>query len=595
MDYFSYPLDTKTLIRKKLAIKNELLEQNHSWITKRIAVLGGSTTNEVVDQLELALLHYGIKAEFYQSEYGKYWEDGMFGNPALDGFAPDIIYIHTNWRNVKEFPSISDTEESVDKILDNEYTRFEQLWNSIKEKYQCPIIQNNFDRPDYRLMGNRDIWDYRGRSNFLSRLNQKFYLYAREHTSFYINDLDYIAQNFGLAEWSNSLYWNMYKYMCPMNAIPYLSFSIANIIKSLFGKNKKLIALDLDNTIWGGVIGDDGLEGIKIGKETPQGQSYYYFQKYCKELQKIGVVLAVNSKNDEDNAIAGLKHPEGVLRPDDFVSIKANWNNKDQNLRELADELSLGIDSFVFVDDNPAEREIIKNRLPAVAVPDMDVAENYIKILDESGYFETTTITEDDLSKTSQYKARAQAKKEQAVYENYDDYLKSLEMKAVVTEFDPICIQRIAQLTNKTNQFNLTTLRCSEDDIRHMQNAPDYICLCGRLIDKFADNGIVTVVSGKIKDDSLHIELWLMSCRVFKRGLEDLMMNELVKIVRNTNIRRIVGYYKPTPKNGLVKDFYSNMGFSFVKEESNGSTIWELDTLSYEMHTTMISMSSLWL
>lgn len=592
MDYFSYPLDTKTLLRKKIAIKKELREQDIVWTEKRVAVLGGSTTNEIVDQLELALLHYGIKAEFYQSEYGKFWEDAMFGNEILDSFYPDIIFIHTSWRNILRYPEIKNSSEEVSDMLKDEFARYETMWAALKSKFSCPIIQNNFDRPNYRLMGNRDIWDHRGRSNYIFNLNSMLYDYAKSQSSFYINDIDYIAQEYGLAQWSDSVYWNMYKYACPMNAIPYVSFSVANIIKSIFGKNKKLLALDLDNTLWGGVVGDDGVEGIKIGSEIPKGQVFYEFQRYCKDLQQIGVVLAVDSKNDEENALSGLNHPDGVLKPEDFVSIKANWNTKDQNLREISEELSLGMDSFVFADDNPAEREIVSKQLPMVSVPAMDGAEKYIQILDRSGYFEVTGISDEDLSKTSQYKARAEAKTAQASFSNYEEYLESLEMRAEITGFDPISVQRVAQLTNKSNQFNLTTLRCSEDDIRHMQDNPKYICLCGRLIDKFADNGIVTVVSGEIKEDALHIRLWLMSCRVLKRGLEDLMMNVLLEKARDRGIKKVYGYYYPTSKNNMVKDFYENVGFTLEKENTDGSTIWLLDVLSYVPKLTTIECKS---
>lgn len=590
MGYFSYPLDTKVLLRKKLAIKKELLQQDINWISKRVAVLGGSTTNEIVDQLELALLHHGIHAEFYQSEYGKFWEDGMFGNSTIDSFSPDIIYIHTNWRNIQVFPSMGDKPDDVDRLINDEYNRYMQLWQRLKEKFKCPIIQNNFDRPEYRLMGNRDIWDYRGKSNFISRMNQKFYEYAQEQTAFFINDIDYIAQSYGLTEWSDSLYWNMYKYMCPMNAIPYISLSVANIIKSIFGKNKKLLALDLDNTIWGGVVGDDGVDGIKIGKEIPQGQSYYAFQEYCKQLQQIGVVLAVDSKNDEDNAMAGLKHPDGVLRPEDFVAIKANWLQKDQNLRDMSDELSLGLDSFVFVDDNPAEREIVKKQLPDVAVPEISSAENYITEIDRQGYFEVTELSTEDLHKTDQYKARSAARNAQAAFADYSEYLKSLEMKAVITGFEAISIGRISQLTNKSNQFNLTTKRCTEEDIRNMQEDKNYICLCGRLIDKFGDNGIVTVVAGEIIDDALHIRLWLMSCRVLKRELEDVMMNVLVERAAEYGIKTIIGYYYPTPKNSMVKEFYGDMGFILSSDDEDGNTSWKMEVAEYKLRDTQIGL-----
>lgn len=582
MECFNYPLDTKTLYRKKAKIKHELLEQE-GLITKKIAVLGGSTTNEVVDQLNNFLLFYGISAEFYQSQYGQYWQDAVFGNEELDLFSPDIIYIHTSWRNIESFPDITDSEQEVNARLDSEFSRFSMMWDKLEEKYHCPIIQNNFDRPNYRLLGNRDIWDFRGRSNYISRLNQKFYSYAQLHNNFYINDLEYISQDYGLSEWSNSLYWHMYKCAMCMDAIPYVAQSIANLIKSIYGKNKKVLALDLDNTLWGGIVGDDGVEGIKIGPEVSKGQVYSEFQQYCKKLKDIGVVLAVDSKNEMENALAGLNHPDGTLRPDDFVDIKANWNPKDQNLREIADELALGIDSFVFADDNPAEREIISAQFPSVATPAMDRAENYIKILDHSGYFEVTTLSQEDMKKTEMYHAKAEARREIAAFADYGEYLDSLQMQAHIDDFKPIYLQRIAQLTNKSNQFNLTTLRCSEDDIRQMQGAADYICLCGRLTDKFADNGLVTVVIAKTEADVLHIRLWVMSCRVLKREMEDAMMNALVEEAKKRGIDKIIGHYYPTAQNGMVKDFYSTMGYTKIHEDEEGNTDWELIVSCYHM------------
>ena len=582
MDCFNYPLDTKTLYRKKTKIKHELSAQS-GLVIKKIVVLGGSTTNEVVDQLNNFLLFYGISAEFYQSQFGQYWQDAMFGNNELDSFSPDIIYIHTSWRNIENFPDITDSEQDVNVRLDSEFSRFAMMWDKLEEKYHCPIIQNNFDRPNYRLMGNRDIWDFRGRSNYISRLNQKFYSYAQLHNNFYINDLEYISQDYGLSEWNNSLYWHMYKCAMCMDAIPYVAQSVANIIKSIYGKNKKVLALDLDNTLWGGIVGDDGVEGIKIGPEVSKGQVYSEFQQYCKRLKDIGVVLAVDSKNEMENALAGLNHPDGSLRPGDFVNIKANWNSKDQNLREIADELSLGIDSFVFVDDNPAEREIVSAQLPEVSTPSMDGVENYIRILDHSGYFEVTTLAQEDLKKTEMYYAKAEASKAVCAFADYGEYLDSLQMHAYIDSFKPIYFQRIAQLINKSNQFNLTTLRLSEDDVQQMQETAGYICLCGRLTDRFADNGLVTVVIANAEDDVLHIKLWVMSCRVFKREMENVMMNALVEEAKKRGINKIIGHYYPTAKNGIVKDFYGTMGYTKVHEDEKGNTDWELNLRYFRM------------
>lgn len=583
MDCFHYPLDTEQLLRKKRRIRRELLARNPSPLHKKIAILGGSTTNEVADQLGLFLLNYGIEAEFYQSEYGQYWQDAMFGTPELDAFKPDVIYIHTNWRNIEHFPTTADTPAQVDEMLESEYARFETMWQALARKFGCPVIQNNFDRPNYRLMGNRDVWDARGRTNFISRLNQKFYAYAASHEDFYINDLDYLASDYGLTAWGDAFFWHMYKYAMCLDAIPSLANSLANIIKSLYGRNKKALVLDLDNTLWGGVVGDDGVDGIAIGPEVPEGQVYAEFQSYCKALKSIGVVLAVDSKNDEENALAGLNHPDGVLRPEDFVAIKANWDPKDQNLKAIAAELNLGADSFVFADDNPAERAIVAAQVPGVSTPVLDGAENYIKTLDHGGYFEVTTLSGEDLKKTELYHANAERRRAQAAFADYGAYLDSLEMTATIRGFEPLYIQRIAQLTNKSNQFNLTTLRCSEDDIRRMAEDPSWLCLYGKLVDKFGDNGVVTVVAGQAEGETLHLRLWLMSCRVLKRGMEDAMMDAVVADAAARGLKTIRGYYYPTAKNGMVKDFYAEMGFARVEADAEGNTTWELDVESYTL------------
>ena len=582
MDCFQYPLDTETLLRKKRRLRRELLAQNPHPLHKKIAILGGSTTNEVADQLGLFLLQYGIEAEFYQSEYAQYWQDAMFGTPELDEFHPDIIYIHTNWRNLTALPTTADSEADIDAMLDEQYAHFETMWQALEQKFACPVIQNNFDRPNYRLMGNRDIWDPHGRSNFISRLNQRFYSYAAAHEHFYINDIDYLSADYGLTAWGDAFFWHMYKYAMCLDAIPSLANSVANIIKSLYGRNKKALVLDLDNTLWGGIVGDDGVDGLAIGPEVPEGQVFAEFQSYCKALKSIGVILAVDSKNEEANAIAGLNHPDGVLRPDDFVAIKANWEPKDLNLKAIAAELSLGADSFVFADDNPAERAIVAAQVPGVAVPALDGAENYIKTLDHGGYFEVTALSKEDLKKTELYHQNAERAKAQATFTDYGQYLDSLEMTATIRSFEPLYIQRIAQLTNKSNQFNLTTLRCSEDDIRAMAADADALCLCGKLVDKFGDNGIVTVVAGKRQGDLLDLTLWLMSCRVLKRGMEDAMMDTLMAQAAAVGVKTVVGHYYPTAKNAMVRDFYAQFGFAKTAEDAEGNTEWRLEVSGYE-------------
>ncbi len=577
MRELEYPFDSELILKKAKSIKKTLLSDGTTRIKKKIAVLGGSTTHDVIRILELFLLHYGIEPSFYESEYGQYWQDAMFDNPELAEFAPDLIYIHTTNRNIAEYPAVGDSREKTGQLIKDTYEHFRVMWEKLKETYGCVIIQNNFEFPYYRLLGNMDAVNSNGRVAFVNRLNALFAEYAAANENFYLQDIQYLSACYGLDKWGDSFYWHMYKYALCVPAIPTLSYNLANIIKSVYGKNKKAYVLDLDNTLWGGVVGDDGPENIEIGQETSMGQVYAEFQSYLKEQKQIGIMLNVSSKNEEENALAGLSRPDSVLKPDDFMVIKANWEPKSKNVAEIAAELNIGTDSLVFVDDNPAEREIIRQNLPGVAVPEMDKPEEYLKTLDRSGFFEVTGLSEDDTKRNEMYKANQERKKMQDNFADYGEYLKSLDMKAEIGAFVPLYMARIAQLTNKSNQFNLTTKRLSQADIEHMAEDSSYITLYGKLADKFGDNGVVSVVIGKIKEDALHIELWLMSCRVLKRDMEFAMMDRLTEECKKRGIARIYGYYYPTAKNKMVENFYGLQGFTLKNRDNEGNAEWEYE------------------
>lgn len=579
MEELNYPFQPEYLLKKKKSIRKALLQEpSGKRLEKKIAILGGQTTQDIKLMLELFLLNQGIQPTFYESEYNRYYEDGMFPNPELERFCPDLIYICTCIHNIADFPNLSDTPEQIGEKRAAVLNKFTALWGHIRDTYHCPIVQNNFEYPPYRLLGNRDAYDPHGRVHFVTELNRGFHDYAQSHDNFYICDVNYLSASYGLEKWSDSFYWHMYKYAVAVPAIPYLSFQVANIIKSIYGKNKKVLNLDLDNTLWGGIVGDDGAENLEIGQETSLAQTYSEFQEYLKLHTQLGVLLTVNSKNEEDNALAGLARPDSVLHKEDFVAIKANWQPKSQNLVQTAQELNLLPESFVFVDDNPAERAIIRDQVPGAAIPEMDSVEHYIRILDRSGFFEVTALSQDDLKRTEMYRENAKRSQLQASFANYEDYLKSLEMRGELRSFVPMYLSRIAQLTNKSNQFNLTTRRYSQAEIEQAAADPDRITLYGKLEDKFGDNGVVSVVIGRIdgpRRDELHLELWLMSCRVLKRDMEFAMMDELVRKARRQGIRRLVGYYYPTAKNAMVRDFYGTMGFTRLSEDGEGNTVWE--------------------
>ena len=586
-----YPFDGDKILQKKKRIKRELLSQDTAFIDKNIAVLGGSTTDNIVDILELFLLSNGIKPKFYQSEYGQFWQDAMFSNEELDEFNPDIIYIHTSNRNIINYPTVKMSKEEIENILNEQYEYFESMWDNLNKKFNCTIIQNNFEMPFYRILGNKDVYDIHGRGSYLNRLNNRFYDYANSHSNFFINDINYLSASYGLEKWADTFFWHMYKYSLSVPAIPHLSFNISNIIKSIYGKNKKALVLDLDNTLWGGVVGDDGAEGIAIGKETSMGQVYYEFQEYTKQHKDLGVLLCVNSKNDYENALIGLNHPEGHLKPDDFIIIKANWENKDQNIIEIAEELNILPESLVFVDDNPVEREIVEAQIDGIAVPSIDSVENYIKIIDKSGYFEVTNFSDDDIKRNDMYAANAQRAKLNKSFENYEDYLLSLDMKAEIKEFENIYLPRITQLTNKSNQFNLTTKRYQEQEIKAVMESNSHIALYGKLSDKFGDNGIISVVIGRQEDKTLHMELWLMSCRVLKRDMEFAMMDDVVKRAKEKGVEKIKGYYYKTAKNNMVKEFYGKFGFEKISEGGEGS-VWEIDIKDYNSKNKVIKVEN---
>lgn len=588
-----YPFDSDWIMTNRRKIKKALLSGQATFVTKRIAVLGGSTTHDIVQVLELFLLNEGIQPVFYESEYGQFYQDGMFGNDTLDHFNPDLIFIHTTNRNLDAvYPTIRDTRETVQARVEEQMILYTQLWTSLTNKFHCTIIQNNFEFPFYRIFGNQDAVDYRGRVHFIQALNQRFAEYAEQHSDFYIHDIQYLSSVYGLEKWAQPFYWYMYKYAVSLPAIPFFASSLSHIIKSVFGKNKKALALDLDNTLWGGVIGDDGLDGIEIGQETALGQSYLEFQSYLKMHQEKGVVLTVCSKNEHENAILGLKHPSGVLRPDDFAVIQANWEAKSENVGKIAEYLNILPDSIVFVDDNPAERDIVRTYTTGVAVPEIGEVDSYISVLERNGFFEVTAFSEDDLKRNAMYQENAKRAQAQQSYIDYGAYLQSLEMKAIIRDFEPLYLPRITQLTNKSNQFNLTTKRYTESEMKAVAENPGYIRLYGQLADRFGDNGIVSVVIGRKDGRALHVELWLMSCRVLKRDMELAMLDTLVLQCRQEGIEEIYGYYYPTKKNEMVRCLYREFGFACLSEDEQGNGIWKLCLSNYQNKNTYIQIES---
>src|SRR5580658_2952692 len=549
----------------------------------RIAVLGGTTTNELVDLLEILLLQSGFRPAFHQSEYGRFYEDAVLEPEIVAAFKPDLVYIHTSSINIREFPPLSSSEDDFTDFVEAEMNRFRAVWSSLGDAVGCQIVQNNFELPAQAILGNLDAVSCGGRTRYINELNRRFALEAAGNTRLTLQDLFSISARVGLDQWFDSGRWFSYKIANTVEGSFAIASSLAALVRAMYGRTRKVLVLDLDNTLWGGVIGDDGPDRIVIGRETPIAEAYTAFQEYCLSLRDRGILLAVCSKNDEEIAKQGFAHPDSVLKLEHISCFKANWEPKHENILAIARELNLGPDSFVFVDDNPAERSIVESQILGIAVPDVgDQVAQYASIIDAGRFFELISLGKEDLTRAKLYEENAERSKLEQKFANYGEYLDSLEMSAEIEAFNSTYMERIAQLTNKSNQFNLTTRRYTLAELETAAGDGKHIGIYGKLTDRFGDNGLISVVLGAIDDRSLHLDLWLMSCRVLKREMELAMLDALAERARARGVQSLVGYYLPTAKNGMVADHYEKLGFSLLsKDDNKGATVWSLDITNY--------------
>ena len=588
-----YACAVDDILMKRRSLRRELLSRP-GLQELRIAVLGGSTTEEVVNFLELLLVAEGFQPVFHQSEYGRFYDDAVHDSQALVDFKPQLVYVHTSCLNVRNLPPLGCAEAELAGYVEAEMARYREIWDALEKKLGCQVIQNNFELPAHALLGNMDAVAAGGQSRFLLQLNLAFAEEAARRPKLLLQDVHGISANLGLRQWFDWPRYFSYKILLTAEANLELARSLNALSRALYGKSRKVLVLDLDNTLWGGVIGDDGVDKIQIGRETPVAEAYTAFQEYCLALRNRGVLLAVCSKNNEDVARSGFAHPSSILKLEDFSCFKANWEPKHENLLAIASELNLGVDSFVFIDDNPAERAIIQAQLPDVAVPEVgnDVSK-YAEFIDRGRFFEPVSLSKEDLERAALYAGNTQRAEQATKFADYGEYLDSLEMTAEIDAFKPVYLERIAQLTNKTNQFNLTTRRYTLAEMEAAAKDPSSIGLYGKLTDRFGDNGLISIVLGRSEGATLHMDLWLMSCRVLKREMENAMLDVLAERARARGLETILGYYLPTAKNGMVADFYPRLGFSSIPAPAGlpeGTTAWTLDLTAYQQQNTHIKV-----
>ncbi len=559
----------------------------------RLAILASSTVDHLPPAIRVAGLRRRLLIEVHSGAYGQYRQDLLDAGSALHRFAPQAALFSLSAREAVSSIALAGTAAEVDDTIGRFIAELRSLWRKARE-IGAVVIQQTFIDVSEPLFGGYDRIVPGAPSAVVARLNARLTEAAAEDGALLL-DVARASQRDGIDAWFDVGRWLQGKLEIAPQAAPFYGDLAARILAALRGLSKKCLVLDLDNTLWGGVIGDDGLEGIVLGEGSAAGEAHLALQHYAKQLKERGVILAVCSKNDAKIAEAAFNdHPEMILRRSDFAAFQANWDDKAQNLKAIATRLNIGVDSLVFVDDNPIERARIRQSLPMVSVPELpDDAAHYVRCLADAGYFEAVAFTADDRNRAEQYAANAEREALLGSAESMDDFLRGLDMTAVYGPFTALDHARVVQLINKTNQFNTTTRRYAGEEVSQIMDDPDSLTLQFRLLDRLGDNGLISAMILRptpAEDDVLEIENWVMSCRVFGRELEFEAMNIAVEAARERGARALVAEYIPTPKNDVISKLYPSLGFTEVGRPApaNGATRWRLDLTDYVTRNTHI-------
>jgi FkbH-like protein len=547
----------------------------------RVAILGFCTTQYYAATLRGLGKSSGFPIVTYEPEYNTVHQAVLDGDSELYTFRPDFIVFLTAVQALRNV-LLSASPESRSQLAEREVEQLALLIERVAQIPSAIVVVNEFVVPYERAWGNFTTRVSGSLPAVVRSINDRLRQLAAEVPNVYTVDSDYIASWLGKRNWFDERLWFYSKSFCHPEALPHVAGQAIDIFHATRGRVFKCVALDLDNVLWGGVIGDDGLEGIRLG-ELGDGEAFVQFQLWLKELRSRGIILAVCSKNDEDKAREPFqKHRDMVLTESEISCFIANWDDKAQNLRLLAERLNIGLDSIAFLDDSPFERNLVRELVPEVCVPELpsDPAD-YVPYLESLNLFETAQFSEEDRQRADYYRANILREDEEARFATVADYLVSLNMWAVFERFDDLHMPRVAQLVQRTNQFNLTTIRHSSDELSKFAEDPDYFPFYASLSDRFGDNGLISVVIGKRDADCLDIVTWLMSCRVISRRLEEFVLDRLVELARDAGLTRVRGRYIPTKKNGLVAKHYEKLGFRLSQELPDESTVWELEVDAY--------------
>ena len=545
--------------------------------TVRIAFISSVTIDHLLPTLELFLGLKHIHAEFWTSGY-QIDAISHSRDASLENFKPDICILQIDPGDIRHWPQLAGEEETYLAALRGETSRWADIRNALKDWLGCEVIQDSIPQLHKRPLGALESRVRGGKTRFINDLNAAMLQSLPDNVRWH--DVAALAASTGGKGWRDIRLWHHAKFGISPDAAPSYCFSLAAFIGANYGATKKCLVLDLDNTLWGGVIGDDGHRGLVFGEGSGDGEAFKEFQTYAKYLKSQGVLLAVCSKNDLAIAKSGFeKIAESVLRVEDFDAFIANWDRKSDNLQTIAQQLNIGIASLVFFDDNPAEREEVRFAHPDVLVIDVpDDPASYATVLDAYHAFEPAALTKEDLERSDFYKSELAREEFSASVTSYEDYLVSLQMEANIEPFNAEELPRIAQLINKTNQFNLTTRRYNETECEKFLDESRYLTRYVRLKDRFGNSGRISVFIAVLfrEEKKLQVDTWLMSCRVLKRGVEQALFSHVLQECEKSGVQIIGGTYRATKSNGIVKSLFADFGFDSVGSIQEEETHWRL-------------------
>jgi FkbH-like protein len=570
------------------------LQEAPGFVPIRLAVLASSTIDHLPPAIRVAGLRRRLLIDVRSGAYGQYRQELLDATSFLHRFVPQAMLFSLTAREAIARIPLTATATEVDKTIAKVIEELRSFWRKAREICNAVIIQQTFVDVTEPFFGSYDRFVPGAPTRVVARLNDRL-CEAAEQDGVLLLDVARASERHGIDAWFDPGRWLQGKLEIAPQAAPLYGDMVARILAAQRGLSKKCLVLDLDNTLWGGVIGDDGLDGLVLGEGSAVGEAHLALQRYAKQLKERGIILAVCSKNDAEIAEAVFyDHPEMLLRRSDIAAFLANWDDKTENLKAIAARLNIGIDSLVFVDDNPIERARVRQSLPMVAVPELpEDAAQYVRCLADAGYFEAVAFTSEDRDRARQYAENAEREALLGSAQSLDEFLRGLEMSVLFGPFTTVDHPRVVQLINKTNQFNTTTRRYTSEEIRDLSNLPTGLTLQFRLLDRIGDNGLVSAMilrTASDHEDVLEIENWVMSCRVFGRQLEFEAMNIVVEAARQLGARGLIADYIATPKNKVISRLYPSLGFSAVDDRAftGGATRWFLNISDYVMHDTHI-------